>query len=127
MSRLCLISLALVLVALSAQAQEGLGGDTRAELRSGFAACWNIGSLSPEAQQTAVVVALSLGRDGRVDPESVRMVTSSSHDPAVTAQAYAAARRAVLRCGRAGFDLPRAQYELWREMELTFDPRVPLS
>jgi hypothetical protein len=36
--------------------------------------------------------------------------------------AFDAARRAIIRCGAKGFDLPAEKYAQWREVEMTFNP-----
>ena len=33
-----------------------------------------------------------------------------------------AARRAILRCQKGGYNLPVEKYEHWREIEMTFNP-----
>lgn len=38
------------------------------------------------------------------------------------ADAFCAAKRAVLRCGRDGYTLPVEKYDQWRDIELRFDP-----
>ena len=35
---------------------------------------------------------------------------------------FEVARRAIARCGKAGFPLPPEKYETWKELELVFDP-----
>ena len=37
-------------------------------------------------------------------------------------QAFEAARRAIIRCGSSGFDLPAEKYGHWRDIEMTFNP-----
>ena len=37
-------------------------------------------------------------------------------------QAFEAARRAIIRCGAQGFDLPREKYDHWRDIEMVFNP-----
>jgi len=37
-------------------------------------------------------------------------------------QAFGAARRAILRCGARGFQLPSDKYAQWRNIEMTFNP-----
>lgn len=37
-------------------------------------------------------------------------------------QAFEAARRAILRCGATGYDLPAEKYGQWRDIEMTFNP-----
>jgi hypothetical protein len=41
---------------------------------------------------------------------------------AAAQQAYEAARRAILRCGTNGYDLPAESYDYWRQVELIFNP-----
>ena len=43
-------------------------------------------------------------------------------DIAAALQAYEAARRAIIRCGTNGFDLPQESYDRWRQIELVFNP-----
>ena len=35
---------------------------------------------------------------------------------------YEAARRAIIRCGAKGFQLPPEKYEQWRNIEMEFNP-----
>ena len=46
--------------------------------------------------------------------------TGGSSDAA--RRAFAAARRAIIRCGRDGYDLPAEKYDRWRSIEMTFNP-----
>ena len=41
---------------------------------------------------------------------------------AAAQQAFEAARRAIIRCGVSGFDLPAEKYDQWQEIEMTFNP-----
>jgi hypothetical protein len=84
--------------------------------------CWNIGSLSTEAQGTSVVVAFTMDREGRPDSVSMRLVSSQGGSQAAAQQAYEAARRAILRCGASGYDLPAESYATWQSVEMTFNP-----
>ena len=93
------------------------------EVASAIMACWNVGSLSRSARSTIVIVAMEMNPDGRPVSDSIRLVKSSSEDAAATAQAYEAARRAILRCGSGGLKLPPEQYEQWKTIELTFNPQ----
>lgn len=84
--------------------------------------CWNIGALSEGAVNTKVVLGFELTPAGMPVSETVRLINydgeGSSTDDAQ--EAFVAARRAVLRCGAAGFDLPRDYYQYWRQVEMTF-------
>jgi len=73
----------------------------------------------PALPLPGVTVAFALTRDGRLQGE----VTLRRADPAPAsdiAQAFQRARRAVIRCQGDGYDLPVAQYHIWRQVELTF-------
>jgi len=60
----------------------------------------------------------------RSKPEtgSIRMLSSSGGPDSAAKQAYEAARRAIIRCGAKGFNLPAEKYGQWREIEMTFNP-----
>jgi hypothetical protein len=84
--------------------------------------CWNVGSLSTEALGTTVVVSVRMGEDGRPDNGSIRMDSFSGGGDAAARQAFEAARRAIIRCGANGFNLPADKYDQWRDIEMTFNP-----
>ena len=75
----------------------------RADFRIGVAQCWNIGSLSKEAQRTTVVVGFEMSREGRPVDGTLRLVSYDGGSQAAAQQAYEAARRAILRCGTNGY------------------------
>ena len=85
--------------------------------------CWNVGSLSTEALGTTVVVAFAMEQTGRPRTDSIRMLSFSGGSEAGARQAFEAARRAIIRCGARGFDLPAEKYDQWREIEATFNPQ----
>lgn len=97
------------------------GAETDA-MRVAVQACWNVGALSMEALRTTVVVGVSVKQDGKPDSASVRLVSSEGGSDVSTAQAFEAARRAIIRCGSKGFPLPPEKYDQWKELELVFDP-----
>jgi len=84
--------------------------------------CWNVGSLSSEALGTTVVVTVSMSEDGRPDVASIRMTGYSGGSADAADRAFSAARRAIIRCGANGYDLPFEKYEQWRNIEMTFNP-----
>lgn len=91
-------------------------------LRVAVSQCWNVGSLSSEALRTTVVVAISLSRDGKPQKGSIRRLSYEGGSEAAADQAYEAARRAVIRCGAKGFNLPSDKYSQWQDIEITFNP-----
>ncbi len=97
------------------------GGEIEA-FRVSVSSCWNVGALSSAALDTQVIVGLSVAPNGIPDASSIRLVESSGGTDAGADQAYEAARRAIIRCGREGFPLPPEKYDQWKELELVFDP-----
>jgi hypothetical protein len=83
--------------------------------------CWNVGSLSAEALQVSVKVSVNLAENGVPETESITMVSYNGTNEAAAAQAFEAARRAIIRCGVDGFELPPDEYEEWEKITLEFD------
>ena len=96
-------------------------GSEREGFRVAVNGCWNVDPGSVAATVT-VVVGFSLTQDGKVEGNDVRFVSSQGPAAAVDV-AFAAARRAILRCqGSGGYDLPAEKYGQWKDVEITFDP-----
>lgn len=94
----------------------------RDALRIAVEKCWNVGSLSSDALATTVVVSLGMNRDATPDVGSIRLQSYSGGDDDSARRAFEAARRAIVRCGARGFDLPANKYDRWRDIEMTFNP-----
>jgi hypothetical protein len=106
----------------SAPSGPPLSAGERDALRVAVSSCWNVGSLSTEALQTTVVVGVDMQEDARPVAGSIRMLSFSGGSEAAARQAFEAARRAIIRCGSRGFQLPAEKYGQWREIEMTFNP-----
>lgn len=91
-------------------------------LRVAIKKCWNLGALSSEAMRTTVTISVSLGQDGTPDLSSLVMIGAEGGTEASADKMFEVARRAIARCGKAGFPLPPEKYETWKELELVFDP-----
>jgi hypothetical protein len=91
-------------------------------LRVAVQQCWNVGSLSSDALATTVVVAVDMAETGKPEIGSIRMLSHSGGSESAARQAFEAARRAIIRCGADGFDLPPEKYDHWRDIEMTFNP-----
>ncbi len=91
-------------------------------LRVAVQNCWNVGSLSSEALRTTVVVGVTMGEDAKPVVGSIEMISASGGNGAAAKQAFEAARRAIIRCGASGYDLPKDKYDYWRDIEMTFNP-----
>jgi hypothetical protein len=95
-------------------------GAERDSFRLAVQGCWVV---DPGAQAAGVTVTVVFGldRQGRLT-SGPDLLTSSGGTPGAVDAAYQAARRAITRCGRDGFQLPEEKYEQWRVVEMTFDP-----
>ena len=89
-------------------------------LRLAVQRCWNIDPGSPAAS-VVVTVGFSLDQQGRVDQGSIDQVAATGPDDA-RGDAFARARRAILRCQGEGYDLPVEKFAQWRDIEITFNP-----
>jgi hypothetical protein len=99
-----------------------LTGGEKDALRVAVQRCWNVGSLSSEALGTTVVVGVKMAENGTPEIGTIRMLSASGGGDAAAKQAFEAARRAIIRCGNDGFDLPVEKYDHWRDIEMTFNP-----
>lgn len=91
-------------------------------LRVAVSACWNVGSLSSEALQTTVTVSVAMNADGTPIIGSINLDGSNGGSASAARQAFEAARRAIIRCGASGFQLPAEKYGQWQNIEMTFNP-----
>jgi hypothetical protein len=91
-------------------------------LRVAVSNCWNVGALSTDALRTTVVVGVNMTQDGKPVMASIRMLSASGGSDAAARQAFEAARRAIIRCGADGYDLPQDKFSQWQEIEMTFNP-----
>lgn len=123
--------------AVNSALAEALGGDTgtasvpqgpplsageKESLRVAVSSCWNVGSLSTDALGTTVVVTVSMTQDGKPVVPSIALASYTGGTEAAARQAFEAARRAIIRCGARGYELPVEKYGQWREIEMTFNP-----
>src|SRR5262249_16633258 len=86
-------------------------------LRAQIQACWNPPAGTADAKELIVRVKILLNQDGWLAAEPVLMNRGSG----AFQIAAESALRAVRRC--APYKLPIAKYEVWKDVEVTFDPR----
>jgi hypothetical protein len=89
-------------------------------VRSGISKCWNVPVGAPDPAALVFDVRVFLNQDGTVAGAPELVGRYRPGDPYFRA-AVDAALRAVQMCGP--YDLPADQYENWREIVVTFDPR----
>ncbi len=86
-------------------------------LRAQIQACWSPPAGAAEDPNLVVKVRLQLNQDGSLSAEPVLL----NHGTGMFQITAESALRAVRRC--QPFKLPIAKYEVWRDVEVTFDPR----
>ena len=100
-------------------------GMHRAEIGARLAAairnCWNVGALSDAALGMNIWVAFENSPEGYPIHDTIRMTEYSGGSAAAGREAFEAARRAIARCGGAGFDLPPEHFAIWQRVEVQFD------
>ncbi|GFE65385.1 energy transducer TonB [Litoreibacter roseus] len=106
---------------LSGASGPPLTSGERDGFRLGIQRCWNVGALGTDALQVVVVVAFDMEPDGKPNIGSINLLSSTGGSGAAVNRAYEAARRAIIRCGAQGYDLPSDKYDQWREVEVTFN------
>jgi outer membrane biosynthesis protein TonB len=92
-------------------------------IRSQIAKCWSVPAGAREASDMAVLLHISLERDGTV--KSVKIVDNNRYNSGNQDFYRAAADsavRAVKKCSPLK-NLPTNKYNNWKELELNFDPR----
>ncbi|MEM6593647.1 MAG: hypothetical protein AAF672_02580 [Pseudomonadota bacterium] len=103
----------------------GLGNPiTRAEkgaLIVGIRRCWNVGALSTDALRVTVTLGFTMTPDAKPEIGSINLLGADGGTGDAVDRAYEAARRAIIRCGSGGFDLPADKYEQWRLIEVQFN------
>ncbi|KPA20133.1 hypothetical protein shim_36310 [Shimia sp. SK013] len=104
----------------SAPSGPPLTGGEKDGLRVAVQQCWVV-DVGSRAADVTVVVGLELDRSGKVQGD-VRLIDATGGDDAAVRTAFQAARRAVLRCQKTGYDLPEEKYDHWKDVEITFNP-----
>ena len=89
--------------------------------RNQVASCWaiNVGS---RAANIKLSISMNMHPDGQVIASSIALIGFERGNHSDANVAFQAARRALLRCQKNGYDLPKDKYEHWRNLEMTFDP-----
>lgn len=88
-------------------------------LRARLRDCWILPAGAADAQDLVVQVRILFRQDGSLAAEPTLLNRGSSAYFQVAAES---ALRAIRRCAPFSF-LPVAKYEVWKDIEVTFDPR----
>ena len=91
-------------------------------LRIAVQSCWTLGAVSTDAMNTIVTVRVDMTPDGMPDVASIRMTGYDGGTQDSAQIMFRAAKSAIVRCARHGYPLPKEKYEIWKDLELVFDP-----
>lgn len=84
--------------------------------------CWNTDGLSDAALQGEATLRVEFDALARPRFETIERIAQTGPNEPAMDELFQSARRALVRCGAAGYDLPLAEYSTWRLMELRFAP-----
>ena len=103
-------------------ATEALAPQVIRGMQLAISPCWNLGASSSAALFTTVVVGMELTIEGKPLADSISLLDYEGGNDESAKQVFRAAKRAILRCGAQGFELPAEQYSIWRNIEFVFNP-----
>ena len=91
-----------------------------AELSAAIARMWNLGAVSAEAMQSAIMVRVCFTPEGK--PEQVLLIAAEGPSHEAVDHLYETARRALMRAYSDGkLPLPPETHDTWRVLDLVFD------
>ncbi|MGJ8624577.1 MAG: hypothetical protein ACSHW1_17675 [Yoonia sp.] len=96
--------------------------DWGAGFRAQIGQCWNLSAIFDDITPVIVTVGFELDAQARPITDSITLLGHNGTQASEADAYFAAARRAIVRCGSAGYGLPPELYDQWRHVELTFDP-----
>lgn len=99
-----------------------LTGQEEDGLKRAIGKCWNVDT-GNRSSDVIVTVSVELSRDGKVKSDTLKMIDGRGGSATAIKSAFEKARRAILICGRNGYDLPQEKYDHWDTIEITFDPK----
>ncbi|HXI87231.1 MAG TPA: hypothetical protein VNH64_07220 [Parvularculaceae bacterium] len=106
-------------------AGDKLTASDEAKMKAAIKPCWHSASIigAPDASKLIVILDIDLNRDGTLagPPRVVNQLQISLSGNKFWAVAEQEALRAVSACAPYDF-LSQDRYDVWREMQLTFDP-----
>ena len=98
-----------------------LTGGEKDAFRNQVSNCWSV-NVGSRAANVTVTIAMEMQSDGKVVASSLEMIGFEGGNQSDANVAFQAGRRAILRCQKDGYDLPKDKYDQWRNVEIKFDP-----
>lgn len=85
--------------------------------------CFNFGlaGQEPNILKADILVSFSLRENGKPIISSISFESFSGSDYMTASKLFDAARRAIIRCGLKGYQLPNSKYSYWKNVEARFN------
>lgn len=99
-----------------------LSSAERDGFRVAVQSCWVV-DVGSQAANITVTVGFSLTQEGKVEANSLKLISAQGEPASAVNSAFQTARRAILRCQKGGYALPKDKYDTWRDVEMTFNPK----
>ena len=75
----------------------------------------------PDILKADILVSFSLKENGKPIISSISFDSFSGGDYMTASKLFDAARRAIIRCGLKGYQLPKSKYSYWKNVEARFN------
>ena len=85
--------------------------------------CFNVKAVGMSAIETSILVDFSIFLDGKPDRNSIELISFEVGSKEDARKLFDTAKRAILRCGISGYDLPREMYDYWRHVQAKFNSK----
>ena len=85
--------------------------------------CFNISNVALSVKEASVLINFSLKENGRPETSSIELMSFNGGNIDDTEKLFGAARRAIIRCGILGYNLPKDKYHAWKNVEAKFNSK----
>ena len=83
--------------------------------------CFSLGLGRQDISKADILVSFSLREDGKPIISSINFESFSGDDYMTASKLFDVARRAIIRCGLNGYQLPNSKYNYWKNVEARFN------
>ena len=85
--------------------------------------CFNVKAVGMSVSETSILVDFSIFLDGKPDRNSIELISFEVGSEEDARKLFDTAKRAILRCGISGYDLPREKYDYWQRVQAKFNSK----
>ena len=85
--------------------------------------CFNVKAVGMSVSETSILVDFSIFLDGKPDRNSIELISFEAGSEEDAKKLFDTAKRAIIRCGISGYDLPREKYDNWQHVQAKFNSK----